>query len=138
MELRCSCITADYFEKFPKMLVRKEIAEIAEEKIIKDDNDELRERSCKYKIFIGDWGEEYAIVRWWKNVPLDRASIQMTHEALDAILESATVMALLIRTGQQISKNGHGFNLQDISRSLMALAKTEQVDIKEGDIEVVP
>jgi hypothetical protein len=136
MEFKCSCYTAERFEKLAKMLVKKEIAEIVEEKILKDDDGQVRERTCKYDLAVGDWGETMVRVRWWENIPLDRASIQMTNEALDALLESATVMALLIQTGQKISKNGHGLNLKDLEKALIALSK--DLDIKEGDIEVIP
>ena len=136
MELKCSCTTAERFEELAKMLVKKEIAEVIEEKIERDEDGQIRERTCKYDIFIGDWGETFVRVRWWENKPLDRASIQMSHEALDALLESTTVMALMMQLGQKVSKNGHGPNSKELEALLTKAIK--RLSGEDDNIEVLP
>jgi hypothetical protein len=136
MELQCSCRTAERFETIAKALVNEGIAEVLEETFKNDTDGKVRERVCKYEVAIGDWGETTVYVRWWENKELDRASIQMSHEALDALLESTTVMARMMQLGQKISKNGHGVSSEDLKKTLKNIIK--QLSGEEEEIEVVP
>ena len=140
MELQCSCTTARRFEKIAQALVKQDIAWIESQKVEREDekdpNSPVRTRVCRYEIAVGDWGETTIFVRWWEDRIHDRASIQMSHEAFDALLESTTVMSLMMQLGQKVSKNGHGVNVNDLKNLLMKAIEKEG-GIKDEKIDVV-
>jgi hypothetical protein len=135
VELKCSCHTAHKFEGLATALVDKKIAKVVKYDDKKSAKGVVEKCVKEYEIAIGDWGETTVIVRWWYDLLNDRASIQMSHEALDALLDSVTVMCLMMELGQKVNKNGHGVNSDDLKAVLKKAIK--QLAGKEEEIEVV-
>jgi hypothetical protein len=134
MELKSTCHTIRQFEVILKELVKNRMAEVAKDVTTNKEGGEKQEVRV-YQIFVGEDAFWRVNVRFWYDTEYDRASIKMTQEGVDALLQSATVMSLMFQLGQKVSKNGHGINMDELEK----LIKKATVTVlgKEEPIEIV-
>jgi len=118
MEYPGTCHSVKKAEILAKVLVQYDMAEV-----VKDwrgiDN---KVRITVYQIFVGD--DLIPInVRFWYDYRYDKACWKMTEEGWEAIWQSATVVAGLMKLGKSVSKNGNGFNMNELDDLLKVILK---------------
>lgn len=134
MELKGTCHTIRQFETILKELTNNKMAEVAKDVTTKKENGERQEVRV-YQVFVGEDAFWRVNVRVWYDTEYDRASIKMTQEGVDMLLQSATVMSLMFKLGQKVNKNGHGINMDELEKLIRKATVT--VTGKEESIEIV-
>jgi hypothetical protein len=133
MELKSTCNTIWQFEDVLKELVKNDMAEVVKDVSVPKENGE-KEEVRVYQVFVGQDAFWRVNIRVWYSTTYDRASIKMTQDGLDMLLQSATVISLMFKLGQKVSKNGNGINMNELE-TLIKKA-TIKVTGKEENIEI--
>ena len=129
MEYTATCHAIRQIELLPKLLVKNDMAEIVKSK----ESPDGKVRSRKYCIFVGD--ELEVNVRFWYDERYDKACFKLSDQGIEAILQSGTVMSGMVKLGKNISKNGNGFNMNDLVDLMgTTLKKLEEEKILKDDL----
>jgi hypothetical protein len=129
MEYTATCHAIRQIELLPKLLVRNDMAEVVKDKVTPDG----KIHSRIYHVFVGD--ELEVNIRFWYDERYDKACFKLSDPGIDAILQSGTVMSGMLRLGKSISKNGNGFNINDLDDLLKTtLKKLEEEKIIKDDM----
>ena len=138
MELRGSVHTIRQFEYVAKELVKNDMARVLklEQPIMSYRDGGAKEWVVVYQVFVGDDGWGRVNVRFWYDSGEDRASIRISQEGVDLLLQSATVVGLMLKMGKKVSKNGSGVNLYELEGLLKKA--TFNLTGKEENIEIQP
>lgn len=132
MQLEGTCNTIRQWERIAKELYDNNLADIVHRERVPKASGE-KEETIVYHIFVKDVLEPVK-VRFWYNTEHDTACFKISQQGMDLMLQSTSVLSLMVKLGQKVNKNGHGINMDELE-ALMKKATTELTG-KPEDIHI--
>lgn len=135
MKLTGTCNAVAQFEGICDELVKQKMARLDKCKKDVDSKSYVN----VYEVFVGEDGWSVQVRFWYNNIT-DHASVSISSEGIELLLQATTVIGLMNRLGKVVKSNGNGVDLNELEgllrKALVVMTGEEKnIQLDTGDTD---